>query len=108
MTLAFGFLAPIAVTSYRSLEGLAGATHATAKAVHATLMSLALACSILGVVDMYIVHSAGGPGNHFVSVHSWIGLAVVIAFTIQWSMGFLAFLTPALERGDIMRKKEFM
>ena len=98
MTLAFGFLAPIAVTSYRGLEDICSLKHGKAKALHAILMSLSLACGIMGVVDMWIVHSAGGPGNHLLSVHSWLGLATLIAFGFQWLSGFLAFYTPAMQR----------
>ena len=98
MTLAFGFLAPIAVTSYRGLEDICNLKHGKAKALHAFLMSSSLACGIAGVVDMWIVHSAGGPGNHLISVHSWLGLATLIAFAFQWLSGFLAFYTPVMER----------
>jgi len=98
MTLAFGFLAPIALTSYRGLEDMFSLKHGKAKGVHAFLMSASLACGVVGVVDMWIVHSAGGPGNHLVSVHSWLGLATLIAFGFQWLMGALAFYTPCIER----------
>ena len=86
MTLGFGFLAPIALTSYRLLEDVFGVSHYNAKMVHGVLLTAALLCGILGVIDMWIVHGKGANGweNHLVSVHSWLGLAAILAFSIQW------------------------
>lgn len=98
MTLAFGFLAPVSVTSYRGLEDCFSLKHGKAKLVHAALMTAALACGIAGVVDMWIVHEAASPRNHLISIHSWLGLAALIAFGFQWLTGALAFYTPLLER----------
>lgn len=100
MTLAFGFLAPVSVTSYRGLEDCFNLKHGKAKLVHASLMTAALVCGIAGVVDMWIVHEDKHPGAgyHLISIHSWIGLAALIAFGLQWLTGFLTFYTPLLER----------
>ena len=98
MTMAFGFIAPISATSYRALEDILKLQHSTAKLVHSCLMTAALVCGIAGVVNMWIVHDKGGQQNHLISVHSWVGLAALIAFGVQWLTGLLSFYTPLLER----------
>lgn len=98
MTLAFGFLSPIAASCYRGLERLGGLSHAKAKTVHAVLMSGSLLCGVLGVRDMWIVHGKVSPEFHLISVHSWLGLAALIAFSFQWLTGVTVFFTPLAER----------
>ena len=99
MTLAFGFLAPVALISYRLLEDVFGMSHKVAKTIHGTLLTAALFCGILGVVDMWIVHDAKPPvagegaSFHLISVHSWLGLAALIAFALQWLTGAFYYFT---------------
>lgn len=96
MTLAFGFLAPVAVASYRGIEDMLGVSHETAKAIHAGLMSAALLCGLLGFADMWIVHAHpfAPPVYHFQTVHSWLGFAALLAFILQWLSGLAAFYGP--------------
>ena len=96
MSLAFGLLAPCAAASFRGLEGALG--HPAAKTLHAALHSAAFGIGVAGFVNMWIVHARADPPLHFVSVHSWLGFATLIAFGLQWLSGLAVFATPLAER----------
>lgn len=94
MTLAFGLLAPVAITSYRGLERWFGVSHATAKSIHTVLLTAATLCGTLGFWDMWLVHGGSATwaaGKHFVSIHSFMGFAALLAFGLQWASGFGVF-----------------
>lgn len=96
MTLSFGVFMPLAALSYAGLERIFSVAHSTAKHVHATCMLAALVMAIIGVVDMYIVHqNAKGGAFHFISVHSWVGIMVVVATGLQWLSGLGIFYWPS-------------
>ena len=96
MTLAFGLFMPLSALSYRGLERLLGVSHAAAKATHGTLMLVALILGVLGFIDMWIVHQNGkGSGFHFISVHSWVGILVLVAAALQYLSGLSVFSLPA-------------
>ena len=97
MTLAFGFLAPVAAVSYRGLEAVLGVSHSTAKLCHGLLTMAAVLVAALGFADMYLVHE-DKKKPHFASVHSWLGLAVLIALALQWTSGLAVFCTSSLDR----------
>jgi len=95
MSLAFGLLMPLSALSYRSFERLLGVAHATAKAVHAIIMLAALICAVLGVIDMYIVHqNKKGSDWHFTSVHSYVGIMVVVCAGLQFLSGAGVYYAP--------------
>lgn len=96
MTISFGLLMPLAAISYRGLEGLLGISHDAAKGLHAFFMFAAVVCAVLGVIDMWIVHDrAKGSEFHFISVHSWVGMMVLVASVLQWVSGLSVFYLPA-------------
>ena len=96
MTLAFGLFMPLSALSYRGLERLLGVSHAAAKATHGTLMLVAVILGVLGFIDMWIVHQNGkGSGFHFISVHSWVGILVLVAAALQYLSGLSIFYLPA-------------
>ena len=112
MTLAFGFLAPVAVTSYRGLEDCFGMSHSAAKTTHALLMTAAMVCGVLGVVDMWIVHNAKpelASTNHMLSAHSWIGMAAISFFGVQWVTGLVRFYSPeGVMPGGLLSKRAWL
>ena len=59
MTLAFGFLSPVAAAAWRSYEHLLGFTHRQVKVFHGVLMGVAALTGLLGVIDMWLVHEDG-------------------------------------------------
>ncbi|OQV15839.1 putative Cytochrome b561 [Hypsibius exemplaris] len=62
---------------------------------HATLQLSGWLLMVLGVyaVGFSKDYSSKKP-SHFVSVHSWIGLIVLIVMTLQWLCGFFGLLVP--------------
>jgi cytochrome b-561 len=63
------------------------------KILHAMLHILALLFSIIGLRAVFYAHNINNAPNMY-SLHSWLGLATVILYCIQWLIGFLAFLYP--------------
>ena len=59
-------------------------------------MLVALILGVLGFIDMWIVHQNGkGSGFHFISVHSWVGILVLVAAALQSLSGLSVFSLPA-------------
>ncbi|KAM6930246.1 lysosomal membrane ascorbate-dependent ferrireductase CYB561A3 [Xenentodon cancila] len=63
------------------------------KLLHAALMLLALILSIVGLSAVFEVHNADHRPNLY-SLHSWIGIAAVALFALQWVVGMAGFLLP--------------
>ncbi|XP_063084313.1 lysosomal membrane ascorbate-dependent ferrireductase CYB561A3 isoform X2 [Cavia porcellus] len=63
------------------------------KALHAALHLVAFVFTMVGLVAVFGYHSHTGVA-HLYSLHSWLGLAAVILFACQWSLGFAIFLLP--------------
>lgn len=66
------------------------------KLLHAGLMLLALILSIIGLCAVFNFHNANNIANLY-SLHSWIGIAAVALFAIQWVGGMAVFLLPWAE-----------
>uniref|UniRef100_A0A1I8J8N2 Transmembrane ascorbate-dependent reductase CYB561 n=4 Tax=Macrostomum lignano TaxID=282301 RepID=A0A1I8J8N2_9PLAT len=67
------------------------------KSVHGILHILALVFSIVGLVAVFKFHNLPTHNiPNMYSLHSWIGLAVVILFCMQWVIAFVAFVFPTL------------
>mmetsp|Transcript_31240 Transcript_31240/g.81905 ORF Transcript_31240/g.81905 Transcript_31240/m.81905 type:complete len:241 (-) Transcript_31240:28-750(-) len=96
MTLAFGLLGPWASMAYGTLETVLGLTHAQAKACHGALHTLAFMMAWLGFASKYLGSAAGGVA-HFRSVHSLIGMVVLVGYTVQWLVGATVFAVPAVD-----------
>ncbi|KAI4346814.1 hypothetical protein L6164_007680 [Bauhinia variegata] len=69
------------------------------KAVHLTLQFLSFILSIFGVWAAFKFHNDKGIDN-FYSLHSWLGLACLFLFFIQWAAGFATFWYPGGSRSS--------
>ncbi|KAI5187695.1 plasma membrane ascorbate-dependent reductase CYBRD1 isoform X2 [Manis pentadactyla] len=63
------------------------------KCIHAGLNAVAAILAIISLVAVFDFHNARSIPNMY-SLHSWIGLTVVILYILQLLLGFFAFLVP--------------
>ncbi|KAF3792530.1 putative transmembrane ascorbate ferrireductase 2 [Nymphaea thermarum] len=80
--------------AYKSVSG----TKNFKKAVHLILQAFAFTLSLLGLWAALKFHNDMGIDN-FYSLHSWLGVACLILFGIQWGIGFGTFWYPGGARG---------
>ncbi|XP_010262598.1 PREDICTED: probable transmembrane ascorbate ferrireductase 2 [Nelumbo nucifera] len=78
-----------AMLAYKTVMG----TKTFKKAVHLAVQFLALCLSVIGVWAALKFHNEKGIDN-FYSLHSWLGLACLFLFGIQWAAGFATFWYP--------------
>ncbi|XP_057968555.1 transmembrane ascorbate ferrireductase 2 [Malania oleifera] len=79
--------------AYRTVSG----TKSFKKLVHLMLQFLTLCLSVIGVWAALKFHNDKGIDN-FYSLHSWLGLACLLLFGIQWATGFATFWYPGGSR----------
>lgn len=84
-----------AMLAYKTVSG----TKNLKKLVHLMLQFLAFCLSVIGVWAAWKFHIEKGIDN-FYSLHSWLGLACLLLFTIQWALGFATFWYPGGSRND--------
>ncbi|KAK3413582.1 hypothetical protein EUGRSUZ_I02130 [Eucalyptus grandis] len=84
-----------AILAYKTFPG----TKSFKKLVHLTLQFLALCLSIVGLWAAWKFHVDKGIDN-FYSLHSWLGLACLSLFSIQWATGFATFWYPGGSRNS--------
>ncbi|CAO2817201.1 unnamed protein product [Amaranthus hypochondriacus] len=82
-----------AMLAYKTVPG----TKVFKKQVHLVLQFLALSLAIIGVWAALKFHNEKGIDN-FYSLHSWLGLACLFLFTLQWAAGFATFWYPGGSR----------
>lgn len=69
------------------------------KILHAIMMLLSLIFSSVGLKAVFDSHNlAEKPIPNMYSLHSWIGLATVLLFALQWIFGFSSFLLPNMSQ----------
>ncbi|XP_044468447.1 transmembrane ascorbate ferrireductase 2-like [Mangifera indica] len=78
-----------AILAYKTVPG----TKSLKKLVHLALQLLAFLLSLIGVWAALKFHNDKGIDN-FYSLHSWLGLACLFLFGIQWAAGFVTFWYP--------------
>ncbi|KAI3462823.1 hypothetical protein Pfo_019486 [Paulownia fortunei] len=84
-----------AMLAYKTVSG----TKSFKKLVHLSLQFLAFFLSIIGLWAAWKFHIDRGIDN-FYSLHSWLGLACLFLFAIQWASGFVTFWYPGGSRNS--------
>lgn len=84
-----------AMLAYKTVSG----TKSFKKLVHLTLQFLAFCLSLIGFWAALKFHNDKGI-NNFYSLHSWLGLACLLLFGIQWAAGFVTFWYPGGSRNS--------
>lgn len=77
-------------------------TKLLSKFVHVVFHMLAMAFFSTALAAMILQKNAHG-WSHFTSVHSWIGIAVMFVFVVQFLFGFVNFLVPGIS-DDVRRR----
>ncbi|XP_028769500.1 probable transmembrane ascorbate ferrireductase 2 [Neltuma alba] len=84
-----------AMLAYKSLPG----TKDFKKGVHLALQFVSFILSLIGVWAAWKFHIDKGIDN-FYSLHSWLGLACLFLFFIQWVAGFMTYWFPGGSRNS--------
>ncbi|KAG4191131.1 hypothetical protein ERO13_A07G072700v2 [Gossypium hirsutum] len=84
-----------AMLAYKTVPG----TKSFKKLVHLTVQCLAFILSTIGVWAALKFHNDKGIEN-FYSLHSWLGIACLFLFGIQWAAGFATFWYPGGSRNS--------
>ncbi|XWS46406.1 hypothetical protein CRYUN_Cryun14cG0063100 [Craigia yunnanensis] len=84
-----------AMLAYKTVPG----TKSFKKLVHLTVQCVAFILSIIGLWAALKFHNDKGIDN-FYSLHSWLGLACLFLFGIQWAAGFATFWYPGGSRNS--------
>ncbi|NXF83263.1 CYBR1 reductase, partial [Sclerurus mexicanus] len=88
----FIFIQGIAIIVYR-LPWTWKCSKLLMKFIHAGLNTIAMILAIVSMVAVFEYHNARNIPNMY-SLHSWIGLAAVIFYSLQLFLGFAVFLLP--------------
>ncbi|KAJ9139890.1 hypothetical protein P3X46_030582 [Hevea brasiliensis] len=78
-----------AIISYKSLP----LKKQEKKLIHLVLHAVALILGIIGIYTAFKFHNESGIANLY-SLHSWLGIAIIVLYGIQWIYGFLVFFFP--------------
>ncbi|KAF5905858.1 cytochrome b reductase 1, partial [Clarias magur] len=89
---AFIFLQGIAIVVYR-LPWTWKCSKLMMKFIHAGLNVLAFILAVISLVAVFDFHNMQNIPNMY-SLHSWVGLAAVILFSLQIVLGVCIFLLP--------------
>lgn len=100
MLIGFILLSGEAMLVYKTAFG----TRKHMNALHLVLQATAFVLGITGIWAAFKFHSDKG-FRGFYSLHSWLGLACVLFFGIQWLVGLASFWYPGI--GRINRPKVF-
>ncbi|XP_057951338.1 transmembrane ascorbate ferrireductase 1 [Malania oleifera] len=89
MSIGFIILGGEAIMSYKSLPLKKEAKKLTHMVLHATAFIL----GIIGIYTAFKYHNESGIANLY-SLHSWLGIAIISLYGIQWIYGFVVFFYP--------------
>ncbi|KAJ1391058.1 Cytochrome b561/ferric reductase transmembrane [Sesbania bispinosa] len=78
-----------AIISYKSLP----LKKEVKKLIHLVLHAIALILGIIGICAAFKFHNESGIANLY-SLHSWLGIGVIVLYGIQWIFGFVIFFYP--------------
>jgi len=108
MALAFALFSPLGAVTFVLIRDMIGLHQNVAKSVHGVLQLGAFLCSVMGYTQMYYKHGADGCAGapaHFQSVHSYVGIVVLVMFWWQLPSALAVFSNTALfPPGGIARK----
>ncbi|KAL3521529.1 hypothetical protein ACH5RR_019678 [Cinchona calisaya] len=63
------------------------------KLIHLILHAIALVLGIIGIYTAFKYHNESNIANLY-SLHSWLGIGIIVLYGIQWIYGFLVFFYP--------------
>ncbi|XWS50529.1 hypothetical protein CRYUN_Cryun12cG0094600 [Craigia yunnanensis] len=89
MLIGFIFLGGEAIMSYKSLP----LRKEVKKVIHLVLHAIALILGIIGIYTAFKYHNESSIANLY-SLHSWLGIGIIVLYGIQWIYGFLVFFYP--------------
>ncbi|KAK4796710.1 hypothetical protein SAY86_029036 [Trapa natans] len=78
-----------AIISYRSLP----LKKEWKKLIHLVLHAIALILGIIGITAAFKYHNESSIANLY-SIHSWMGIGVIVLYGTQWLYGFVIFFFP--------------
>ncbi|XP_042035919.1 transmembrane ascorbate ferrireductase 1-like [Salvia splendens] len=89
MFIGFIIIGGEAIVSYKSLP----LKKPEKKLIHLVLHAIALILGIIGIYTAFKFHNESNIANLY-SLHSWLGIGVIVLYGIQWVYGFLVFFFP--------------
>ncbi|CAH9069854.1 unnamed protein product [Cuscuta europaea] len=89
MLIGFIILGGEAIMSYKAFP----LKQEVQKVIHLSLHAVALVFGIVGICAAFKNHNESNIPNLY-SLHSWIGIGVVVLYAIQWIYGFVVFFYP--------------
>jgi cytochrome b-561 len=92
MTVGLLFCYGNAIVVYRTFKQT---PKLTVKILHAFLLLSSFIFAAIGFVAI-VRSKLEGKRAQFMTYHTWIGLATLILFALQWICGFISFLLPKL------------
>ncbi|GMH19652.1 hypothetical protein Nepgr_021493 [Nepenthes gracilis] len=94
MLIGFIIIGGQAAISYKSLP----LKKEVKKIIHLGLHAVALVLGIVGIYAAFKYHNESGIANLY-SLHSWLGIGVIVLYAIQWIYGFAIFFYPGGSEG---------
>lgn len=89
MLIGFIILGGEAIMSYKSFP----LKKQVKKVIHLILHAIALVLGIVGICAAFKNHNESNIPNMY-SLHSWVGIGVIVLYGIQWIYGFVVFFYP--------------
>ncbi|XP_022774145.1 transmembrane ascorbate ferrireductase 1-like [Durio zibethinus] len=94
MLIGFIILGGEAIMSYKALP----LKKEVKKVIHLVLHTIALILGIIGIYTAFKYHNESSITNLY-SLHSWLGIGIIVLYGIQWIYGFLVFYYPGGSTG---------
>ncbi|XP_074557684.1 transmembrane ascorbate ferrireductase 2-like [Curcuma longa] len=95
MVIGFIHLNSEAILAFKTMPG----TKSFKKTVHLSIQFLGLCLGLIGAWAALKFHNDKGIDN-FYSLHSWLGIACLLLFSVQWAVGFATFWYPGGSRNS--------